>query len=257
MKSAITTAALILGSLFAPVAVAAAPLVCSGPTGLVYVLSASCAASNVGVFPGFTVGNCLVVQSDFSLGGGACGGGGGSNFPTGITTGVPGVDGPFAIVSSSSGPVTFNTVGGDLNISDSSNGRIFLMDNAGNSEFIGQLQMDVGYNDTSGKSFGNTLTLLGGSVYPGSPALEAGVVLAHNQVNQPANTWAFKATLVAGTVTFTYPRTYGFEPVVACTPEGAGAGLISTSITTSATAVTSSNGADTRTVDCIIIGNGG
>lgn len=66
--------------------VSAAPLVCSGPTGLVYVLAASCAESNVGVFPGFTVGNCLVVQSDFSLGGGTCGGGG-AVIPTPSATG--------------------------------------------------------------------------------------------------------------------------------------------------------------------------
>lgn len=94
MKHTLSVFALIIGSLFAPVAVSAAPLVCNGPAGLTYALASSCAAANVGVFPGFTVGNCLVVLTDFSFGGGACGGGGGSplgtfaSFQTGSTSGT-------------------------------------------------------------------------------------------------------------------------------------------------------------------------
>lgn len=143
MKHLLPAFALLISSLFAPVAVSAAPLVCSGPTGLVYILAVSCAAANVGGFPGFTVGNCLVVQADFSLGGGACGGGGGSNFPTGIMTGIPGADGPFAVVSSLGGPVSFttnsvitvsplNVPGSDLLITDSTNGAILAVDSFGN-----------------------------------------------------------------------------------------------------------------------------
>jgi hypothetical protein len=118
MKQALTTFAILIGSLFAPVAASAAPLICNGPSGLVYALASSCATANVGVFPGFTVGNCLVIQADFSLGGGACGGGGGptlagtqtwtgvntyTNTAGGLSVGTSGVDGPRIQIQSGSG----------------------------------------------------------------------------------------------------------------------------------------------------------
>jgi hypothetical protein len=77
LLASLTSSALLIGSLFAPVAVSAAPLICNGPGGLVFALADSCAAANVGVFPGFTIGQCLVIQADLSLAGGTCGGGGG------------------------------------------------------------------------------------------------------------------------------------------------------------------------------------
>lgn len=99
MKNLILTLSLIAGMLIAPGAASAAPLVCSGSSGLVYVLATSCTAASLGVFPGFTVGNCLVVQSDFSLGGGACGGGGGG--VTSVTSANP----LFLTVSPTTGDV--------------------------------------------------------------------------------------------------------------------------------------------------------
>jgi hypothetical protein len=92
MRHLLSCFALIGAGLIAPVAVQAAPLICNGPSGLVYVLQTSCAAANVGVFPGFTVGDCLVVQADLSFGDGTCGGGGGgptlagNNVFTGMNT---------------------------------------------------------------------------------------------------------------------------------------------------------------------------
>lgn len=144
MKHWLPTFALLISSLFAPVAVSAQPLVCNGPSGLVYVTVSSCATGNVGTFGGAPVGDCLVVDSLLELTFGACGGGGGgSNFPTGITTGIPGSNGPFAIVASAGGPVGFTTnnttclpagnqvFGADLCINDNVNGFIFGIDSSG------------------------------------------------------------------------------------------------------------------------------
>jgi hypothetical protein len=95
--------------------------------------------------PGIVSGQCVAAGTGIYLIGVACGGGGGgSNFPTGITTGVPGTDGPFAIVSSVSGPVSFTTnstmaagpagssvAGTDLLVTDSTNGPILALDLTG------------------------------------------------------------------------------------------------------------------------------
>jgi hypothetical protein len=97
----------------------------------------------------------------------ASGGGGGSNFPTGITTGVPGSDGPFATVASAGGPVGFTTnilatcgAGGatanDLLISDSGNGHIVCLDNAGNLEILGQFDANGGINSFGGPIVSDT-----------------------------------------------------------------------------------------------------
>src|ERR1700678_4164341 len=86
MKHALSGFALIIGSLFAPVAVQAAPFVCSGPSGLVYVLAVSCAQANVGVFPATSSGQCLVVQADLSIGFASCGG---SGTVTSVTASTP------------------------------------------------------------------------------------------------------------------------------------------------------------------------
>lgn len=134
MKHLISVLILVSGMMVAPVQASAAPLVCSSANGLVYVLAASCAAANVDVMPGFTVGNCLVVQADFSLGGGACGGGGGSNFPTGITTGVPATDGPLAVVQGSTGFFTLGTEAGF--------GGVFALSSNAAPDFFECLQSD-------------------------------------------------------------------------------------------------------------------
>jgi hypothetical protein len=178
--------ALVSCMLFAPIKAQSAPLICSGPTGLVYVLAASCTAASLGVLPGFTVGNCLVVQSDFSLGGGACGGGGGSNFPTGITTGVPGIDGPFAVVASLGGPVTFSTssttgvgpyfFGNDLLITDSVNGPIVVIDNAGDAGFAGAFTATA-INATNGFNVVGTQTRIGVNCCPQIDTLGGGLQL--------------------------------------------------------------------------------
>jgi hypothetical protein len=81
MKHLIPTFALLIGSLFAPVAVSAqTPIVCSGPSGLVYTISpgqfpyspVQCSDENVGNFPAATSGQCLVVNAYLALVFGAC-----------------------------------------------------------------------------------------------------------------------------------------------------------------------------------------
>ena len=88
MKHFIPAFALLISSLFAPVAASAAvaPFVCNGPSGLVYILQLSCVQSNVGVFPAANVGQCLVVQNDLSLGFAACVG---SGFVSSVSASAP------------------------------------------------------------------------------------------------------------------------------------------------------------------------
>lgn len=154
---------MISGILCIPVRSNAAPLICqsvqNGITTLVPVLGTSCAAAfvahNTSSIPGLVNNTCpKVVGGDLVYV--SCSGISLSDFPTGITTGVPGSDGPFAIVASSGGPVTFNTRSPgcitfnacDLAINDSSNGDILLL-TAG-----GQLKIAADFQATAGSFLG-------------------------------------------------------------------------------------------------------
>jgi hypothetical protein len=131
----------------------------------VYVLAASCQAVNVGVFPGFTAGQCLVVQSDFSLGGGACGGGAGNptlagnNTWTGINSftnaagtnlGVNGVDASCKanVGQGSNGNFNYTCFGADSTISCSVAGTTITADDLviGNGTFNQYMCVDNAQN---------------------------------------------------------------------------------------------------------------
>jgi hypothetical protein len=106
--------------------------------------------------PGIVSGQCVAAGTGIYLIGVACGGGGGgSNFPTGITTGIPGTDGPFAVVASAHGPVGFttssttclpanSTCGSDLLITDPIAGPVVAIDTGGNIEAAGTIAADSG-----------------------------------------------------------------------------------------------------------------
>jgi len=82
----------------------------------------------------------------------------------------------------------------------------------------------------------------------------SGVVTGAALAQTAANQFAVALTLVAGTVTFTFPRPYGNAP--ACFVSGSlNANVIRVTATTTQAVVTSSSGADTQGIYLLVIGN--
>jgi hypothetical protein len=119
---------------------------------------------------------------------------------------------------------------------------------------------------TTGNTAGGVTGNLLGVAYSGHNALFAidtsgdlglGGYISPLHINQSAaSQFAKRVALVAGSTTFTFPTAFNSAPVCLAVPEGTlSLGLIQVAPTTTNCVVTSAVGADTRTVDILVIGN--